>query len=169
MTKTEKAKLTLGIDKNIILSAKRAGINISEITENLLKAVTYESDLIPYDKIVNSFEIFLTEIQKLVKKYDLVTQVGERQYIDHKNSERPPIIEKIILNKAGLYAVDEESTLRKIKVEEVLNDLDPPLFILEVLFKDLIESTEKSQARVHELNFALKLLQSLSEETEERI
>jgi Post-segregation antitoxin CcdA len=40
--KTEKQKLTLGIDRGIIDRAKAAGINISAITEHLLRSITYD-------------------------------------------------------------------------------------------------------------------------------
>jgi post-segregation antitoxin (ccd killing protein) len=40
--KTEKQKLTLGIESGIIDKAKAAGINISAITEHLLRSITYD-------------------------------------------------------------------------------------------------------------------------------
>ena len=163
--KTDKVKLTLGIDRDTIKKAKKAGINISEITENLLNAVTYNTHPISYDEIVRSYEIFLMEIQKILKKYDLVISVGTReQVVNEKVNEGPLITEGIVLNGAGLYTVDDERIVRRIKVEEVLLDLDEPAKILEQLFKRLIKTTEISQRRVHELNFALKLLHSLSED-----
>lgn len=159
------------MDKDTIANAKKMGINISEITENLLNAITYDTFPITYDKIVKSYEIFISEIQKIVKKYDLAITIGMHQGIDEKVNEGPLIIEGIVLNGAGLYAVNAEngeSIGRRVKIEEVLQDLDEPTTILEQLFNKLIEVTEKSQSRAQELNFALRLLQGLSIDTEKR-
>ena len=37
-----KEKLTLSVDKKVVKKAKEMGINISEITENVLKGFTFE-------------------------------------------------------------------------------------------------------------------------------
>ena len=93
--------------------------------------------------------------------------VGIHQTVDERVIEGPLIMEKIVLNGAGLYAVSDNDEIgRRINAEQVLHYLDCLNEILESLFKKLIEITEISQSRAQELNFALRLLQSLSSDTE---
>ena len=79
--KTEKQKLTLGIDRGIIDRAKVAGINISAITEHLLRSITYEPKGDTTETVVKAYQALFDAMWPLVDKYDTTVEVGRD--IDH--------------------------------------------------------------------------------------
>jgi hypothetical protein len=156
----EKTKLTLGIDKEVIKKAKAAGINISSITEQLLNVMTSG----PNTDIVKSFEAFLNALRHILIKNNISLTIGQNRSWDYKNQE--PIDNSINLDRDGTLYIwhDESESAFKVSLSEVLNDLYPPNQILNNLFQELIKVTENNKAKLQELNFALKLLKTLSEE-----
>jgi hypothetical protein len=165
---SEKAKLTLGIDKEVIKKAKAAGINISSITEQLLKAMTFEpKNGVSYDDVIKSYESFLDAIKKILRKYDLSLTIGEKARLS--DFDQQVVEDNINLDAGGgLYLWNDEiERAFKVSVNEVFNDLYPVNKILNDLITKLIEVTEDSKIKLQELNFALKLLNALSQENDQ--
>lgn len=86
---SEKKKLTLSINSEVIEKAKKLGLNLSEITENALKI----SSLSPDDKIVTPDQLreayiaILKEISKILKKWDTKLEIGpERDLVESTDS-----------------------------------------------------------------------------------
>ena len=79
--KTEKQKLTLGIDRVIIDRAKAAGINISAITEHLLRCITYDPKGDTTETVVNAYQALFDAMWPLLDKFDTTVEVGRD--IDH--------------------------------------------------------------------------------------
>jgi hypothetical protein len=73
LPESQKYKLTLGIDREIVRKAKIADINISFWTEQLLKIMTYEETEIKtsHEDVLQTWYTFLLEIAKMLKKYEI--------------------------------------------------------------------------------------------------
>jgi hypothetical protein len=79
--KTEKQKLTLGIERGIIDKAKAAGINISAITEHLLRSITYDPKGDTTEDVANAYQALFNATWPLLDKYDATLGVGAD--VDH--------------------------------------------------------------------------------------
>ena len=62
-----KQKLTISVDREVLLRAKHAGINISEATEMLLEAITLSTEDKAYKDIIKAFKAYQVAAQNLSK------------------------------------------------------------------------------------------------------
>jgi hypothetical protein len=151
-----KQKLTLGIDKNVIERAKVAGINISAITEQVLKAKTY-NDESTRDDVVRAYQTLFEMAQSCMSKYggsDFQICVGEKQ------------LTKVLLDSEyGLLLVNDHDMIDdNSSVDRVLELLYDPLKILENLIVSLTRRAEENKEKLAELKFALRLVKGLSDD-----
>ena len=151
-----KQKLTLGIDKNVIERAKVAGINISAITEQVLKAKTY-NDESTRDDVVRAYQTLFEMAQSLMSKYgglDFQICVGEKE------------LRKVLLDSEyGLLLVNDHDMIDdNSSVDRVLELLYDPLKILENLIVSLTRRAEENKEKLAELKFALRLVKALSDD-----
>jgi hypothetical protein len=70
---SQKYKLTLGIDREIVRRAKTQDINISFWTEQLLKIMTFEETEIKTSKagVLQTWYTFLSEISRMLERYEI--------------------------------------------------------------------------------------------------
>lgn len=70
---SEKKKLTLSINSEVIEKAKKLGLNLSEITEKALELSSLNSDdkIVTPDKLREAYISILRLILKILKKWDL--------------------------------------------------------------------------------------------------
>lgn len=75
LPESQKYKLTLGIDREIVRRAKMADINISFWTEQLLKIMTFEEEEIKTSRedVLQTWNTFLSEITTILKSTKLKT------------------------------------------------------------------------------------------------
>jgi hypothetical protein len=154
----EKGKLTLSLNKNVIQRAKAAGINISEITEKLLTAVTSGNS---YDDVVKAYIAFFESIKSILGKY---------------NAEAPVLAygggNIIVLNGDGFFKeIYDDPEEEYLPVREPIQDvwqiihlLDNPIELLYKIIEVLIEAAERNKEQIAKLQFALKFIKALSEE-----
>ena len=158
-----KQKLTLGIDKKVIEKAKAAGVNISAITEQMLKATTYQpNDGNTRDDVVRAYQGIFDVIQSRLSKYgreELIITVGEEES------------RKVFLDSGcGLLLWDDHDKKTidvEPSVDSVLNILYKPMRIIENLFVTLTKEAEYNKEKISELKFALRLFKALSDDEEE--
>lgn len=168
-----KQKLTLGIDKNVIEKAKAAGINISAITENLLKAMTYEpknDENTTYD-VARAYEALLNEAWSLLSKYDLTgsfdVNVGQWEY-DMEKQAGTIICFNSHMGLAICYDVPGRPIQEPdVSVDKVLEALYDPMKILENLIAALTRAAESNKALITELKLAMRIVKALSNNEEE--
>ena len=87
----QKQRLTLGIDKEVIERAKEVGINISAITEQLLKSVPDDPKDASKDDVKKAYEELFRSTEPLIKKYDLHVDVGSASLGDPRYDLEPSI------------------------------------------------------------------------------
>ncbi len=172
----KKQKLTLAIDKEVINRAKSSGINISNLTEEILTAVT--SDISDYDQdnLVLMYENFFSALEPYLRKYGITVVVGRKH-----NDDRLGLSVPISLSHNGLrYPTDSDGTLSpmlvmattlyrdrttwvKPTVADILSMLDEPTEILEKFLKELIDAAQKNKEKIQQFKFALGLIKALDE------
>lgn len=152
-----KQKLTLGIDGNVIEKAKAAGINISAITEQVLKAITYRpNDGYTTHDVARAYQALFDKAQSLLSEYsnfDFQLAVGEVGF------------GKVQLDSdRGLLIYDDHENIinDNVLVDSVVDVLYDPMQILENLIVTLTIIAEHNKKKISELKFALRLVKALS-------
>jgi post-segregation antitoxin (ccd killing protein) len=162
--KDQKQKLTLGLSRDVIERSKAAGINISSITEQLLKAITYEpSDGNTYDDVARAYAALFTTMSGILRKYRTFVEVS-RFYSPDTNSEHIIILDQY--NK--LQEIGHEYSRSDVTVEEGVRYFHEPSRILGNLLLVLIREAEHNKKRITELKFALRFVKLLSEEDNDK-
>jgi hypothetical protein len=172
-----KQKLTLGIDKNVIEKAKAAGINISAITENLLKTMTYEptnddNGNTRHD-VARAYEALFREAWLLLSKYEQIgsydVDVGVWQY-DWEKDAKTVICFNSHMGLAICYDVPgrpiKEPDISVDKVLEAISEYGLEK-ILENLIVALTKAAESNKWAITELKFAMRIVKALSYNEEE--
>jgi hypothetical protein len=158
----EKTKLTLSLNKDVIQRAKAAGINISEITEKLLTAVTLTPYGNSYDDVIDVYGAFLDSIKVVLWTYGTEVKV--------KTINGFPENKEIILNQEGLweeYFDTEEDSRVRVAIKDplyVVSVLHDPIRLLENIINSLIEAALRNKQHITRLQFALAVVKALSKE-----
>lgn len=77
---SEKKKLTLSINSEVIEKAKKLGLNLSEITEKALKISSLSSgdEIVTPDKLREVYIDILKEISFILKKWNIKLEIGSK-------------------------------------------------------------------------------------------
>lgn len=159
--KEQKQKLTLGISKDVIENAKVAGINISSITEQVLKAITYDPKKNTKEDLANAYEVFFEAIKPVLKKYGTGINVG-KYYEGDPNADIYHVT--LNLNQYNLYKnveMNDDSVI--VHVADVVSELYNPTKILENLLQALVIAAEKNKEKMKEFEVALRIIDALTE------
>jgi hypothetical protein len=163
--KTEKQKITLGLDRGIIDRAKAAGINISAITEHLLRCITYDPKGDTTETVVKAYQALFDAMWPLLDKYDTTVEVGRD--IDHnavlKIALEPDLSKSVFLTYIPLAEEGRRPLLFPVH-EELVSYLYEPNVILQNLILAVSEDAQKIREKVSELDFALRLVKALSDD-----
>lgn len=165
ISESQKYKLTLGIDKEIIKKAKAAGINISAITEQLLTAMTFEpkeGGTTFYD-VVKAYEVFIEEIRKISSEYNIEIVVGAMRGIGG-DREKPRYLSLNIYGGIMCYedAQEEKDPSHNLGACLEFGYIYRPTKILENLLTALIRGAEHNKEKIKELKVALRVIKSLA-------
>jgi len=166
-----KRKLTLSVNGGAIEKARELGINISELTERILKAITEISDVDAFKVQKGYLELF-EALMPFVRKLDLCIKIGERHkggYFDD-TGDYYPWTESYYLTKNGICVkspeieieynliVDGNSFFNRL---ETLEDLYPPLKILENFIKEISKKTKRLKERLKSIEIAIQIVKNL--------
>jgi hypothetical protein len=163
-----KEKLTLSVDKEVIEKAKNLGINISEITERILKG--YTSAEKPVGSIHDAYKDLFDSIQPLLKEFDCNVKVAE-SWIEVEDDRgeiyQLDVEDEVYLTGSGSFLIhsnpiDERYTIddiKKISPEEFL----APEKILKNLINELAKSQEKRKEKMDEILMAKRIIDAMSE------
>lgn len=160
--KEQKQKLTLGISKDVIEKAKATGINISSITEQVLKAITYDPKKNTEEDLAKAYEVFFDAIKPVLKKYGALVKVGE--YYEGNPNEGDFWHNTIELSYKNLIeSRDDTDDSGIVQVFDVISHLFKPTKILENLLEALISAAEKNKEKMKEFEVALRIIDALTE------
>ena len=155
-----KQKLTLSISVNAIERAKAAGINISAITERLLRAVTYRpSNGNTHGDVAAAYDALFEAIIPILEEYGTTLEVGGIPEYDKSYRYR------VILTEQKCFVEDEEKSY-PASVDGILHYLYEPTKILQNLVSALIEAAERNREKIWELKMALRFVKALSDDVD---
>ena len=161
--KEQKQKLTLGISKDVIEKAKATGINISSITEQILKAITYDPKKNTSEDLAKMYETFFGAIKPILKKYGATVRVGS---FYEGNPDADIWHVTIDLSSSNLFRnIEELEEYHQVAVLDVVSDLFSPTKILENLLESLIKAAEKNTEKMMEFEVALRIVEALTKKS----
>src|SRR5437867_2330576 len=104
---TDKGKLTLTVDAETIRKAKEMGVNISELTENVLRTFAFTTKDESRRTVFDHYKALFDTMAPLLKEYD--TSVHVARYVGHPND--PSLDEEVYLLGDGRFLVDPEEAV----------------------------------------------------------
>ena len=163
----KKQKLTLTVDSEVIEKAKSIGINISEITEGILRGFSFTpSDLDNKALLDKYLELFETMKPKL-KEYHTFVKVGELQ---NYNDDAFEGTSDLFLNPDGEffvpYYIDPYSHPDPKQIDP--SDFSKPSTILKN-FIDSLASSENRKKQITELEMAKRIIEAIANTSSEKV
>jgi hypothetical protein len=161
-----KEKLTLSVEKEVVEKAKNLGINISDITERVLKG--YTSAEKPEDDLHEAYQKLFDSILPLLEEFDCSVKVAEGVDIfitrttDGKEREDEVPVEVFLTAYGRYYEATTDfdfKDIRQIKSGLFLS----PEEILSNLVNALAKSKEKRKEQMNEIMMAKRIIDAMSE------
>ena len=146
------------------MRAKATGINISAITEHLLRSITYDPKGDTTETVVNAYQALFDAMWPLLDKFDTTVEVGRD--IDHNAVLKISLVylsKSVFLTYIPLAGEGRRPSLFPVH-EELVSYLYEPNVILQNLILAVSEGAQKNREKVRELDFALRLVKALSDD-----
>lgn len=160
-----KEKLTLSVDREVVKKAKSLGINISHITEKVLKG--YTSAESPNGGLHDAYQQLCDSILPLLKEFGCSVKIAEGIDVgiaeDNEGNEyeieRPFVI---FLESDGSFYIDEfDDRFEDIKKIDA-QDFFEPKRILSNLVDALARSEEARKEKMREILMAKRIVDAMS-------
>jgi len=163
---SEKQKLTLSVNKEVVEKAKAMGINISEITENVLKGFAFTPTGLDNDEFYRHYNELFQSMLPLMKNYNFPVTVASYPEFDDLGNHMWTV--KTTLLPTSIYYVDpyerEFSDIKNIEIHE----FHSPMKILETFLTKLTSGVEQRREQIKELEMAKRILQAITGTIENR-
>ena len=151
----KKQKLTLSVDPDVVKKAREIGINISEITESILRGFSFTpSDLETEALLKKYWELFDVMLPTL-KAYGTSVKVGELQ---NYNDDVFEGTSDLFLDPTGEFSVPDyrNSILHFEELDP--NNFSKPNIILKDFINTLVTSKENRKKQFTELEMAKRII-----------
>lgn len=161
-----KEKLTLSVDEEVVKKAKKLGINISDITEKVLKG--YTSAEKPNGSLHSAYKQLLDSILPLLKEFvcnvKIAGGIDSAVTTDSKGNQEEVEMpfEVLLLSDGSFFIEDFEysfSDIKKISPQDFLS----PEKILSNLVDVLARSKEANEERMQQIMMAKRIVDAMSE------
>jgi hypothetical protein len=161
-----KEKLTLSVDKEVVEKAKKLGINISDITENILKG--YTSAEKPNGSLYDAYQQLFSSILPLLREFQCSVQIAESVDVGvttdcHGKTEEVEFSIAIFLEPDGSFYIDDYdqylTDIRKIPHRDFFS---PERIILNVV-DSLAKSKEANEEKMQQIMMAKRIIDAMSE------
>jgi hypothetical protein len=158
---SEKQKLTLSVNKDVIEKAKEMGINISEITENILKGFTFQIQGLTGEELYDKYQELFNVMIPLMKRFGFSVVIAN--YSDFDEWGKTIDQDTISLLYSGEYWSDNsESDFKDIKYIQ-LHWFKEPTAILSYFIENLVKGMESQKERLKEIEMAKRIVEVLSQ------
>ena len=161
-----KRNLTLTVDAETVEAAHKLGLNISELTEQLLRGYTFDPQGLERGATRDQYVKLLRTMDPLLTKYKCDVAVGEC-YIDSSGQDVDPVYYSGDGKFHRLMDLDEYPSGDTVVVKE---SVDPERFDFlrpERILKNFLQAIEKAktlrQEEVEGLVMAMKIIEVLSD------
>jgi len=175
----QKQKLTLSVDSEIVESAKKdPDINISDITEKVLRAFTTSSKTADKEKLYEMYRELFNLMLPLLKKFRVRTPIGE-EVVEHESEDEednekvwdgpddwhyesriPPEIFHFYLDPNGslYHDLGGITDIKKIPIEEFYK----PQEIVNKFLESIREGVEYSKNQFKEIEMAKTIIDAIT-------
>ena len=163
---SEKQKLTLSVSKKVVEKAKEVGINISEITENVLRGFAFTPKELNDEEFYAQYKVLFEVMMPLMKKYDFSVRIASSPIFD-KDGIVIDFFDYSLTPSGVFWVFDVEhgfSEIEKIPVHELAS----PNTILERFIKNLAQGVEKRKEKIAELEMAKQIILAITGTMERR-
>lgn len=168
---SDKKKLTLSINSEVIEKAKKLGLNLSEITEKALKISSLslnDDKIVTSDKLREAYIDVLKEISKILQKWDMhlgigihTGLVGLEESPDYPGYKGTEILEYVLSpNEVYLQEVGEDPMkIWQLDDENLpIRYFDDPEIIITNLINKLDEKAKENKDVLDKLQILKNIL-----------
>jgi len=160
---TNKKKLTLSVDEEIVDKAKTLGLNLSEITEAVLRGFAFAPDKTENDALYSKYKELCESMLPLLKEYDASVKIAVATAFD--DTGNPIYIGDILLNADGTFWSElGEQSFKDIKSIQTYDFLEPKK-ILANFISSLANVKEQRKGRIQELEMIKKIVLAITDST----
>lgn len=179
MAESEKTKLTLSVDAKIVKKAKDdPNINISEITEKVLRAFTASSEIKDKEKIYENYNELFKLMLPLLRKFKVRTEIAQ-QIIFESPSDYPdwepdldpdgvPMNDEPIPSHWYSYFLKPDGKLEheeagEIKIKDIpIDDFHRPQHIIDELLNSIQEGVNYRKEQFKEIEMAKTIIDAIT-------
>ncbi len=164
----EKQKLNLSVDKRVIERARSQNINISKLTEDVLKSITMDIEkTITEESIHKKYKELFDLIAPILKKFDASVKIGQTSdSFEDEEGVSHEVIFNFFLFPRGLegWYVWMDRVEETVNLEYInLSELSHPKIILMELNKAITRGKEKFASRLKEIEKVKQIVKSMSD------
>ena len=176
---SEKTNITLRIDKNVVDKARKLGLNLSSITESMLKTENFieDGELVTPEKIREVYRKIFIKICDIIGKWGVSLKIGsgieEVEFKDHQgNISFGSLEHDFYLHSSGKISLhlendDEEHMSWGLKEDWPVDSLFEPEKLIEKLINTLDARAEKNKEKLSKLTLLRNVLEKM-EKIEEK-
>jgi hypothetical protein len=160
MSAPKKRKLTLTVDNDVIEKAKEIGLNLSDITEKVLRGFAFSATAGGESAIREKYKELFATIRPLLREYDIRSVVVGEDYAEDDSIGHVTLTD-FSLGANGKLIDDGDN---EVDLETLpLTCLYEPKKILANFITELSDARQKSKEKVEELEMAKRIILAMSE------
>ena len=157
----KKQKLTLSIDPDVVTKARELGINISEITEGVLRGFSFTPSGTETVALYEKYKQLFETMKPLLQKYGVAVEVGSIDMRDPKGTPTEPF-EIFLTTDGNFWLPDVEKVFGDIK-EFSLSSFHKPKNILSNFIEALSRGAEDRKQQLTELEMARRIIEAIGD------
>ena len=173
----EKQQLNLTVNTDVVKRARDLKINISDITEKVLRAFTASSETADKEKLYEKYQELFKLMLPLLKKFRVKTLVAQDITYDYNEEnwqgldpDGQPIGEPDVVDVNNIYLQPDgkifhdgfgECTIKNIQVQDFFR----PQIILDDFLKSIQEGVEYRKNQFKEIEMAKTIIDAITKGT----
>ena len=159
-TKSGKRKLTLTVDAGTVEKAKRLGLNISEVTENVLRNFTFDPKEETRSALRERYQTLFQTMLPMIKEYETSVRVAT---VYDKPTPRAPGGDphEVHLQDDGTFWIGDAEVLVTFDDLQDAHFWDPDE-ILKGFIDSLEKAKEKRRERIEDLELVRRIVEAIS-------
>ena len=164
-----KKKLTLSVDEDVVKRAKKLGLNMSEITESVLRGFAFAPDEAARGSLYTRYKELFAAMQPLLRDYDARVEVARWYYSSDEFPDQAEGESVVYLNANGtLTRWDNEDLgpgsddVEDIDITQIpLSAFGKPKDILAKFITAISKSKEEREEQIEELEMAKRIVAAI--------
>ncbi|MDG7001958.1 MAG: type II toxin-antitoxin system CcdA family antitoxin [Nitrososphaerota archaeon] len=158
-----KVKLTLSVDKEVVEAAKKLGLNLSDVTENILRGFSFSPRRTNKGELLEKYRNLFDAMKPLLHEFGVSVPVGVDYafYTNEKEHSEPFDFEIRLLSNGVLFIDEFNKTVSDVSDLNV-NALHSPKMILKDLILELSKGAENRKEKIREIEMARRIIEALS-------